>query len=63
MVDVSDPSAMKLTGSFDVEGSYLSARLVDGVARIVVRSYPKLGFVYPADGITGSASVGHRKES
>lgn len=47
--DVSNPSAMKFTGSFDVEGSYISARLVDGVARIAVRSYPKLNFTYPAD--------------
>ena len=27
-----------------------SARLVDGVARIAVRSYPQLAFTYPADG-------------
>jgi uncharacterized secreted protein with C-terminal beta-propeller domain len=47
--DVSDPAAMRFTGSFDVEGSYISARLVDGVARFAVRSYPKLDFTYPTD--------------
>ena len=50
VVDVSDPTAMKVTGSYDVDGSYVSARLVDGVARIVVRSYPKMTFAYPQDG-------------
>jgi hypothetical protein len=48
VVDVSDPRAMKATGHLDVEGSYLSARLVDGVARIVVRTDPNLPFVYPS---------------
>ncbi len=47
--DVSNPSAMKFTGSFDVDGSYLSARVVDGVARFAVRSYPELAFTYPTD--------------
>ncbi|MEY2467738.1 MAG: hypothetical protein QOF21_436 [Actinomycetota bacterium] len=50
VVDVSDPAAMKRSGSFDVDGSYVSARLVDGVARIVVRSYPRMQFSYPQDG-------------
>ncbi len=49
VIDVSDPRAMRFTGSYDVEGGYLSARLVDGVARIVVRSYPNLAFSYPTD--------------
>jgi uncharacterized secreted protein with C-terminal beta-propeller domain len=49
VVDISDPRAMKVTGHLDVEGSYLSARLVDGVARVVVRSHPNLTFAYPTD--------------
>ena len=48
--DVSDPTAMKFTGSFDVDGSYLSARVVDGVARIVVQSYPRFQWSYPQSG-------------
>ncbi|MGE0796572.1 MAG: beta-propeller domain-containing protein, partial [Acidimicrobiia bacterium] len=55
VVDVSEPAAMAVTDSFDVDGGYVSARLVDGIARIVVRSHgPQLDFVYPS---TGSASA------
>jgi uncharacterized secreted protein with C-terminal beta-propeller domain len=50
VVDVSNPKAMKVTGHLDVDGSYISARTVDGVARIVVRSNPNLAFEYPQDG-------------
>ncbi|MEY2417397.1 MAG: hypothetical protein QOG90_77 [Actinomycetota bacterium] len=50
VVDVSNPKAMKETGHLDVDGSYISARTVDGVARIVVRSAPNLTFQYPQDG-------------
>lgn len=50
VVDISHPRNMKATGHLDVDGSYLSARLVDGVARIVVRSNPKMEFAYPTDG-------------
>ncbi len=49
VVDISNPRAMKVTGHLDVEGSYLSARLVDGVARVVVRSNPNLTFAYPTE--------------
>ena len=50
VVDISNPRAMKVTGHLDVDGSYISARTVDGVARIVVRSAPDLPFQYPQDG-------------
>ncbi|HUR76996.1 MAG TPA: beta-propeller domain-containing protein [Acidimicrobiales bacterium] len=50
VVDVSNPRAMKETGHLDVDGGYVSARTVDGVARLVVRSDPNLAFSYPQDG-------------
>jgi hypothetical protein len=50
VVDISNPRDMKVTGHLDVEGSYISARLVDGVARVVLRSNPNLTFAYPTDG-------------
>ncbi|HVT76011.1 MAG TPA: beta-propeller domain-containing protein [Acidimicrobiales bacterium] len=50
VVDVSNPKAMKVTGHLDVDGSYVSARTVNGVARLVVRSSPNLTFSYPQDG-------------
>ena len=50
VVDISNPRAMKVTGHLDVDGQYISARTVDGVARFVVRSNPNLGFTYPQDG-------------
>ncbi|HVV34979.1 MAG TPA: beta-propeller domain-containing protein [Acidimicrobiales bacterium] len=52
VVDVSNPKAMKVTGHLDVDGSYVSARTVNGVARLVVRSSPNLTFSYPQDGTT-----------
>ena len=39
--------AGKILGTLEVDGSYLDARQVDGVARIVVRSTPRLQFRYP----------------
>lgn len=50
VVDVSNPSAMKVESKVALEGGYLSARLVDGVARIVVQSSPVgLDWQYPRD--------------
>ena len=39
--------AGKILGTLSVDGSYLDARQVDGVARVVVRSTPRLQFRYP----------------
>lgn len=48
-VDVSDPSAMEIVRTEEIEGRYLTARVVDGVARVVVTSYPRQpDFVYPS---------------
>jgi uncharacterized secreted protein with C-terminal beta-propeller domain len=51
LVDVSDPSAPRVTERLTVDGRTVSARMVDGVARLVVRSEPvNLPFVYPQGG-------------
>ena len=46
-VDLSDPTAPRETARLSVDGDYLSARLVDGTARVVVRSTPTLPFETP----------------
>ncbi len=51
MVDVSDPAAPRVTERLTLDGRTLSARLVDGVARVVIRSEPvNLPFVFPQGG-------------
>ena len=50
-VDVSAPDALEVLDTWEVDGSILDARMVGGVARVVVTSQPPgLGFVYPSDG-------------
>jgi hypothetical protein len=50
-VDISDPSAPVLVHRLYLDGWYLSARMVDGVARIVVQSMPTgLVWEYPQGG-------------
>jgi hypothetical protein len=39
-IDVRDPMAMKVLGNLYITGDYLSARRIDGDARVVIRSYP-----------------------
>jgi uncharacterized secreted protein with C-terminal beta-propeller domain len=47
-VDLSDPADLQVTGTLTVEGNYVSARVVNGAARVVVTSGPEqLPFVYP----------------
>lgn len=48
--DVSDPSNMKFTGRLSFNGGYVSSRVVNGAARLVVRSSPNVTFTYPTDG-------------
>lgn len=49
-VDLSDPAHPRVASRLSVEGSYLSARMVGDVARIVVHSDPqqRLAFLQPA---------------
>jgi uncharacterized secreted protein with C-terminal beta-propeller domain len=47
-IDVSDPAHMEKVRTLTLDGSYVSARMIDGVARIVVSSAPTgLAWVYP----------------
>ncbi len=49
-IDVSDRGAPRVTGSIVIDGAYVNARLVDGVARIVIESEPSaFAFVYPSN--------------
>lgn len=55
VVDVSDASRMRVLSTLHLDGGYVSARAVDGIARVVVRrSQPRIGFVYPQDGTPGA---------
>ncbi len=50
-VDLSDPAAPRTLGSARIEGSYRSARMIEGVVRLVLVSEPTgLTFTYPKDG-------------
>jgi uncharacterized secreted protein with C-terminal beta-propeller domain len=47
-IDVSDPASMRVTGTLEIEGNLVAARLVGSTARVVVSSGPTgLEFVYP----------------
>ena len=47
-IDVSDPSAPKLLNTLTVEGAYVSARLREGVARVVISTPPSPWTIEPA---------------
>lgn len=50
-VDVSDPAAPEVLGSIRMEGTYRSARMIDGTVRLVMLSDPSgLTFSQPTDG-------------
>jgi uncharacterized secreted protein with C-terminal beta-propeller domain len=49
-IDLSDPADMEIVRTLRLDGSYLSARAIDGTVRLVVSSYPSdLPFVYPSN--------------
>ena len=49
-IDISDPLAIDVVRTLRVEGRLLSARSIDGTARVVISSYPsQLPFVYPSN--------------
>ena len=51
VIDLSAPAAPKTVSTLTLEGSYVSARMVDGVVRIVTRSQPTaMPFEYPVEG-------------
>ena len=41
-IDISDPAAMKVARTLDVDGSYVSARLTGGTARVVLNTPPHI---------------------
>lgn len=51
IIDVSNPSAMRVESTLHLDGSYVAARAVNGIARIVVRrSSPNIAFATPSNG-------------
>ena len=46
-VDISDPDRPELTGSEEISARYLSARMVDGVVRVVLTATPQVAFTQP----------------
>lgn len=62
VLDVSDPSAIRLVRTVSLEGSIVSARMVAGVARIVLRtSGAAIELTYPQDGSLASRRTAERK--
>ena len=62
-VDISDPAALKISRTLDVAGSYVSARLTGGTARVVLNTPPQLvpeplASGSPGTGTTGSSGSG-----
>jgi hypothetical protein len=49
LVDLRDPDRPAVLGTHEMDGSYLSARLRGGVARVVVASQPRLRFTMPVE--------------
>jgi uncharacterized secreted protein with C-terminal beta-propeller domain len=51
IIDVSNPSAMRVESTLHLDGTYIAARSVKGIVRIVVRrSSPNIAFTTPTDG-------------
>jgi uncharacterized secreted protein with C-terminal beta-propeller domain len=53
--------APKVLGTLSVDGSYVDARQIGGVARVVVSSSPRIGYAYH-DGVRTSAQVQRENE-
>lgn len=59
-VDIADPGAMKIARTLNVDGSYVSARLTGGTARVVLNTPPELtaaGAPPPSTGATGTTGA------
>jgi hypothetical protein len=60
LVDLS--AEPRVVSELDLEGGYVDARQVDSVARIVVRSGPRLAWTYPAEpGVEADALAANRE--
>jgi uncharacterized secreted protein with C-terminal beta-propeller domain len=63
VVDVSKPAAMRVTGGLEMDSGYLSARLINGVARIVFSRTPQsLDMAYNYDPAAAASSLAHNKQ-
>lgn len=60
IVDVARPSSMRIVSTLKLEGSYVAARMIDGIARVVIRSGPS-GIVFPA--VPNSSTPGQYEEN
>jgi uncharacterized secreted protein with C-terminal beta-propeller domain len=61
VVDLATPSSPRIVSTVDLQGQLVAARMVDGVARVVVRSQPVLrGFTVPADDSAESRAAAER---
>ncbi len=61
LVDYSKPKNLQVIRSEKITGSYVSARLRDGVARIVMTSQPRIAFSYPREGEPESMALARNK--
>lgn len=52
-IDVSDPAAMRIVRTLSLDGAYVSSRLTESTARIVITTTPALPFTFP----TGSEPI------
>jgi uncharacterized secreted protein with C-terminal beta-propeller domain len=59
LVDLS--GAPRVLSTLTVDGGYVDARQIGGTARVVVRSSPRLPFVYPTNGRTEDEAVQQNK--
>ncbi|KOV82079.1 beta-propeller domain-containing protein [Nocardia sp. NRRL S-836] len=57
-----DLKALKEIGSLKTDGSYLDARQVGGTARVVVRSSPRLPWVYPSQTANEAGALRRNRE-
>ncbi|MFI6102488.1 beta-propeller domain-containing protein [Lentzea sp. NPDC051213] len=57
-----DLKALKEIGSLKTDGFYLDARQIGGTARVVVRSQPRMPWVYPDMGINEAGALRRNKE-
>ncbi len=55
-VDISDPTSPKVESRKELDGEYVTARLVDGIARVVLRSTPQF-HIQPLPGAETQAQV------
>lgn len=61
-INIANPARMQMLGTLTVDGTYLSARMIGGVVRLVVQHAPDdLGFVYPSGSDTSVALRANRE--